>query len=325
ENDWRRVAAFAQGLAETGAPRARAVILKALDPSYRNRFPAQALPDVLRAAAKLKVENLSLILRGRLSHPDVIVRSTAASLLADLPDDENLAALIDAQARAKNDPANDAKLAILTAISKHKKPEAIEAIKSAFSDQDHLVRRHAVDLLKQMGAGDFSDRIGVVQTGHDKAFYRRVAARFDKKITATIYTTKGQIRIELFHQDAPITVDSFITLSRKGFFNDLTFHRVVPNFVIQGGDPRGDGEGGPGYQIRCEINTRPYARGAVGMALSGKDTGGSQFFITHSPQPHLDGGYTVFGQVVGGMEVVDRIARGDMIRRVEIFESGRRR
>jgi len=323
EKDWRRVAAFAQGLAETGAPRARAVILKLLDPSYRNRFPAQALPGVLRAAAKLKVENLSRILREQLSHPDMIVRSNAAALLADLSDDENLAALIDALARAKNDPANDAKLAILTAVSKHKKPEAVEAIKSAFADPDHLVRRHAVDLLKQMGAGDFTDRIGVVQTGHGKAFYQRVVARLDKKVTATIHTTKGRTRIELFPQDAPITVDSFITLARKGYFNGLTFHRVVPNFVIQGGDPRGDGAGDPGYQIRCEVNTRPYTRGAVGMALSGKDTGGSQFFITHSPQPHLDGGYTVFGQVISGMEVVDRISRGDVIRRVEIFETRR--
>ena len=321
ENDWRRVAAFARGLAEIEAPRARTVILKMLDPSFQDRVSAQALPDILRAAAKLKVENLSLILRERLSHPDVIVRSTAASLIADSPDDKNLAALIEALARAKNDPANDARLAILTALSKHKKPEAVEAIKSAFSEPDHLVRRHAVDLLKQMGAGDFSDRIGVVQTGHDKSFYQRVAARLDKKVTATIYTAKGEIRIELFPQDAPITVDSFITLARRDFFNGLTFHRVVPNFVIQGGDPRGDGEGGPGYQIRCEINTRPYTRGAVGMALSGKDTGGSQFFVTHSPQPHLDGGYTVFGQVVGGMEVVDRIARGDVIEGVEIAES----
>ncbi|HKQ92149.1 MAG TPA: peptidylprolyl isomerase [Blastocatellia bacterium] len=323
EKDWRRVAVFAQGLAETGAPRARALILKLLDPAYRNRFPAQALPAVLRAAAKLKVENLSRILREQLSHPDMIVRSNAASLLADLSDDENGAALIDALARAKNDPANDARLAILTAVSKHKKPEAIEAIKSALLDRDHLVRRHAVDLLGQMGAGDGADRIGVVQTGHGKAFYQRVVARLDKKVTATIHTSKGRIRIEFFPQDAPITVDSFITLARKGYFNDLTFHRVVPNFVIQGGDPRGDGEGGPGYQIRCEVNTRPYTRGAVGMALSGKDTGGSQFFITHSPQPHLDGGYTVFGRVISGMQIVDRISRGDVIHRVEIFESMR--
>jgi cyclophilin family peptidyl-prolyl cis-trans isomerase len=95
---------------------------------------------------------------------------------------------------------------------------------------------------------------------------------------------------------------------------------VVPNFVIQGGDPRGDGEGGPGRQIRCEINLRPYRRGTLGMALSGKDTGGSQFFLCHSPQPHLDGGYTVFGQVTSGLEVVDRIARGDVIERIEIIE-----
>lgn len=320
ENDWRRVAAFAQGLAETGAPRARAIISRLLDPSAQNKFPAQALPDVLRAAAKLGVENLSQILRERLSHPDVIVRSAAATLLADLPDDENLAALVEALAQAKNDPANDAKLAILTSIAKRKTPKAVDAVKSALADQDHLVRRHTVDMLKQMGEGDFFDRIGLVRPGHDKAFYRRVAARLDKKVTATIHTAKGRIKIELFPQDAPITVDSFITLAHRGFFNDLNFHRVVPNFVIQGGDPRGDGEGGPGYQIRCEINTRPYARGAVGMALSGKDTGGSQFFITHSPQPHLDGGYTVFGQVIGGMDVVDRIARGDVIQEVEIVE-----
>ena len=96
--------------------------------------------------------------------------------------------------------------------------------------------------------------------------------------------------------------------------------RVVPNFVIQTGYPRGDQNGGPGYSIRCEINEAPYDRAAVGMALSGKDTGGSQWFVTHSPQPHLDGGYTVFGRVVSGMDVVDKIARGDTLRRVIVNE-----
>jgi cyclophilin family peptidyl-prolyl cis-trans isomerase len=249
------------------------------------------------------------------------VRATVASLLGDLQSDENFDALIDVFAQSRTDTENDTKLAALSSFSKYKSPRAIEAIKSALDDRDHLVRRQAVELLKQMGAGDFSDRIGIVQTGHDKRFYQRVAARLDKKITATIHTAKGMIRIELFPQDAPVTVDSFVTLERKVVFNGLSFHRVVPNFVIQGGDSRGDGEGGPGYQIRCEINIKPYTRGAVGMALSGKDTGGSQFFITHSPQPHLDGGYTVFGRVVSGMEVVDRISRGDVVRRVEIFES----
>jgi len=117
-----------------------------------------------------------------------------------------------------------------------------------------------------------------------------------------------------------VTVDNFVQLARRGYFNRITFHRVVPNFVIQGGDPRGDGNGGPGYSIRCEINMVPYDGGAVGMALSGKDTGGSQWFVTHSPQPHLDGGYTVFGRVVDGMGVVDSIVRGDAILSVTISE-----
>jgi len=345
--DWKRAAATALAISEWLPTKDEVVWERALFDLVYGESPGKcdqrSRPEVLRAISKLALNLLAepsfaqslkpkdvatsdtpidfFRFTPQLEEKDVIVRATAANILAEQPREAHLAPLVAALARSKNDPANDARLAILTAISKHKKPEAIEAIKSALTDRDHLVRRHAVGLLRQMGAGDFSDRIGVVQTGHDKLFYRRVASRLNKKVTATIHTAKGQIRIELFQQDAPITVDSFVTLARKGFFNDLTFHRVVPNFVIQGGDPRGDGEGGPGYQIRCEVNPRPYIRGAVGMALSGKDTGGSQFFITHSPQPHLDGGYTVFGQVISGMEVVDRITRGDVIRKVEIFES----
>ncbi|HEV2706374.1 MAG TPA: peptidylprolyl isomerase [Pyrinomonadaceae bacterium] len=139
---------------------------------------------------------------------------------------------------------------------------------------------------------------------------------------ASVLTDKGSFTIELLPDEAPLTVDNFVGLARKNYFNNVSFHRVVPNFVIQGGDPRGDGNGGPGYQIRCEINAVPYVRGAVGMALSGKDTGGSQWFVTHSPQPHLDGGYTVFGRVIEGMDVVDRIAVGDRIHSVTVLEGG---
>src|SRR5262245_32712123 len=146
----------------------------------------------------------------QLKEKDIIVRATAANILAGQPREAHLTPLIDALKQSKSDPANDAMLAILTALSKHKKPEAIEAVKSALTDKDHLVRRHAVDLLKEMGAGDFTDRIGIVQTGHDKSFYQRVASRLNKRITATIHTAKGPIRIELFPKDAPITVDSFI-------------------------------------------------------------------------------------------------------------------
>jgi len=326
-SNWKNAVIAAQVVgaqAQTGddgaGEKARALLGLVIQRLNLPKCDPRGWPEVVRAMSKTGNHWPALLLR-KLESGDVIVRSAVATFLAEDHKEEFLTPLISALKRGKSDSVNDAKLAILTALSKYKSEKAIEAIKSALDDQDHLVRRRAIDLLKQIGAGDFSDRVGTVQTGHNKLFYRRVAARLNKKVTATIYTGKGQIKIELFPQDAPITVDSFITLARKGFFNNLTFHRVVPNFVIQGGDPRGDGEGGPGYQIRCEINTRPYTRGAIGMALSGKDTGGSQFFITHSPQPHLDGGYTVFGQVTSGMAAVDRIARGDSIRKVEIFES----
>jgi cyclophilin family peptidyl-prolyl cis-trans isomerase len=137
---------------------------------------------------------------------------------------------------------------------------------------------------------------------------------------AFIETARGTIEIELAVLDAPQTVQNFVTLARKGYFNGLQIHRVVPNFVVQDGDPRGDGSGGPGYSIRDELNDRPYLRGTVGMALSGPDTGGSQFFITHSPQPHLDAKYTVFGQVVQGMEIVDALQQLDVIQRIRIWD-----
>jgi cyclophilin family peptidyl-prolyl cis-trans isomerase len=137
---------------------------------------------------------------------------------------------------------------------------------------------------------------------------------------AILYTRRGRIEIHLNVIDTPLTSQSFITLARRGFFDGLTFHRVVPGFVIQGGCPRGDGNGGPGYTLRCELEHHPYGRGTVGMALSGRDTGGSQFFITQQPAPHLDGAYTAFGRVVSGMEVVDQIRPGDAIERVEIWD-----
>jgi cyclophilin family peptidyl-prolyl cis-trans isomerase len=149
------------------------------------------------------------------------------------------------------------------------------------------------------------------------------AARFSNPPVsphAYIDTDRGTIQIELAVLDAPLTVDNFVTLARKGFFTNLPIHRVVPNFVVQDGDPRGDGEGGPGYSIRDELNMLPYLRGTVGMALDWRDTGGSQFFITHSPQPHLDARYTVFGRVISGMDVVDRLRQWDVIKSVRIWE-----
>ena len=130
---------------------------------------------------------------------------------------------------------------------------------------------------------------------------------------ATLLTTLGPISLELWPEDAPRTVAAFAKRATAGFYDGLLFHRVVPDFVVQGGDPRGDGWGGPGETLRCEINNRRFERGVLGMALAGKDTGGSQFFITHSAHPHLDGGYTTFGRVLVGQDVVDALAEGDRI------------
>ena len=136
---------------------------------------------------------------------------------------------------------------------------------------------------------------------------------------AVLHTTAGVIEWAFFADEAPQTVRNFIRLARLGYFDGLAVHRVVPNFVIQDGDPTGTGSGGPGYTIRCEYNRRRYHPGMVGMALSGKDTGGSQWFITHSPQPHLNGRYTIFARVVRGMDVVWRVVQGDRVTKVELL------
>lgn len=137
---------------------------------------------------------------------------------------------------------------------------------------------------------------------------------------AEISTQKGTIKIELLRSAAPKAVANFIRLAKSGFYNGRVWHRVVPDFVVQDGCPRGDGWGGPGYEIRCEYNDLPYNTGSVGMATSGKDTGGSQYFICQSPQPHLNGRYTLFGNVVAGMDVVEKTEIGDSIKSVKIIE-----
>jgi cyclophilin family peptidyl-prolyl cis-trans isomerase len=131
-------------------------------------------------------------------------------------------------------------------------------------------------------------------------------------------TTRGRLRVRLFPGEAPVAARNFLALTAQRSFDGLLFHRVVPGFVSQGGDPRGDGSGGPGYAIACEIGMRRYGEGALGMALSGRDTGGSQFFFTHTPQPHLDGRYTLFGEIVDGLDVASAMVEGDRILRATV-------
>ena len=142
-----------------------------------------------------------------------------------------------------------------------------------------------------------------------------------KQIGVITLASKGEIRIEFYPEDAPKTVENFVTLAKKGFYDGLTFHRVVPDFVVQGGDPKGDGTGGPGYTIKAEFNKQKHVRGAVAMARSQHpDSAGCQFYITYGATPHLDGSYTVFGRVASGMEHVDRIKQGDRMTSVAIVE-----
>ncbi len=337
--DWRAASGIAAGLGEIAAlpdamknkaelaSTAETLLRAMLD--YRNSgltintlvavHSEYAIPDVLRALAAFKPQDLATVLRAQFKESDIILRGTAADLIGDLsPSEENTRALAAAWPQANNDVLNDAALSILDALAKQKSAAANDLIKAGLKSGDHLIRRRAAALLKTNGAGDFSSQIGTVQTRNTDADYTRALSRIGKNVRAVVTTSKGSFTMELLPEAAPLTVDNFVQLAQRDYYRNVTIHRVVPNFVIQDGDPRGDGNGGPGYQIRCEINQVLYDRAAVGMALSGKDTGGSQWFVTHSPQPHLDGGYTVFGRVVAGMDVVDRIVRGDVIQSIVI-------
>ena len=159
------------------------------------------------------------------------------------------------------------------------------------------------------------------RTGRSPADYTSLVAAAGRPVQAKVETARGDFTVLLDGSAAPITVANFVRLAREKFFDGVAIHRVVPNFVLQDGDPTGTGNGGPGYEIRDELNPLEYRRGTVGMALSGPDTGGSQWFVTHSPQPHLNALYTAFGQVVSGQDVVERIEQGDRIVHVTVSES----
>jgi cyclophilin family peptidyl-prolyl cis-trans isomerase len=193
---------------------------------------------------------------------------------------------------------------------------AIAALEELARARDFPVRRAAADALTEL------DRprppVGIVTTTLTMDSYREIARLTWRRRFAEIRTRHGNLRLRIACPQAPLTCNNFFQLANQGFYNGLDFHRVIADFVVQGGDPRGDGWGWPGYVIRDEVGRLRYDRGVVGMALSGPDTAGSQFFITLSRQPHLDGTYTAFGEVVEGVEILDQIAKGDRI--LEIVE-----
>ena len=281
----------------------------------------RVVPAAIEALAASKPAGLEKILVEKLGADDFAVRAAAASALGEMKSTNAVPALLEAYKIATVDVTYGTRDAILGALNAIEPPTGRQMLQQALMDQDWALRLRAATLLRQQGVTDVDMAIRPAPSNvvyDDPKFVAAVNPQYSPH--AFIETDKGTIEIELAVLDAPLTVDNFMTLARRGYFNGLTIHRVVPDFVVQDGDPRGDGEGGPGYTIRDELNDRPYLRGTVGMALAGKDTGGSQFFITHSPQPHLDARYTVFGHVVNGMDVVDRIAPSDVVRSVRIWD-----
>ncbi|MCC7178708.1 MAG: HEAT repeat domain-containing protein [Acidobacteria bacterium] len=279
----------------------------------------RVVPSVLTALAASGAASARGVLAARLTAEDPVVRMAAANGLARLKAADQAGALTSALETSGRDGTYVARAAILAALAALDPAAARPALTAALADRDWAVRLRAAQLLGQLDPQANARPATPAPPAPDPAATDAlVSPPYSPR--AYIDTEKGVIEVDLAVLDAPRTVANFTALARKGFFSNIPWHRVVPDFVVQGGDPRGDGEGGPGYTIRDEINQRPYLRGTVGMALDWADTGSSQFFITHSPQPHLDGRYTVFGQVVSGMDVVDRLQQWDVVRSVRIWD-----
>jgi cyclophilin family peptidyl-prolyl cis-trans isomerase/HEAT repeat protein len=314
--DWTVRVALAQALERVQPDAANyRLTLMLQDPDKR------VLPSVLTALVAQRAPNAVPVLLEQLRHDDVVIRKTAARLLGELKPIGADRALAEAYRDGRGDSSYLARAAAVDALVEYAGPLARETLKMALEDPDWAVRVLAVRHLDRMEPGvDHAAELGPAP-GRRSVEYG-APHLITPSVSPHVYveTPRGTIEIELNVIDAPLTSENFTTLARSGFYDGLLFHRVVPNFVIQGGDPRSDGQGGPGYTVRDELSQHPYLRGTVGMALDWEDTGGSQFFITHSPQPRLDGRYTIFGRVVAGMEAVDKIRSGDAIQRVLVWD-----
>jgi cyclophilin family peptidyl-prolyl cis-trans isomerase/HEAT repeat protein len=306
----------AEAAGELGLPAGAAVI---------GRLAGDASPRVRIAALTAELGGLGIdpgakeVARKALKDPDPAVRGTALGWLEEHPvvplDDLGVAL-----PGVYRDATEEAGLAGVRAVAARAKGEPLETgaaialLEKLAGGGPYVLRREAGESLGKLGRK--VPALEPVEGGKGPEVYRAIVQRTRQPRTVEIRTARGTITVRLACPQAPLTCLNFLNLAAQGFYDGSTFHRVVPDFVDQGGDPRGDGTGGPGYVIRDEINRLRYDRGTVGMALAGPDTGGSQFFIALSPQPHLDGGYTAFGEVTGGAEVLDRLRLGDRIEKV---------
>jgi cyclophilin family peptidyl-prolyl cis-trans isomerase len=312
------------------APRAAAAeSLVHLPPEQARSLRSKLWSDrepVVRAATLTSLRTAEAVRGNRafveaaLADPDPGVRGAAIDALVLLGEPAALPLLRDAVIKSYPDPSPDVAITAVSAAEKLRGDAgARTVVEAAYRHPRVLIQRMAARALRRsFGADGAAAPIPEYKPGKSRADYRAILDEAKRAWEARIETARGVFVVRLSGSAAPLTVVNFLSLARKGYFDGTTLHRVVPNFVIQGGDPTATGSGGPGYEIRDEINSLPYREGTVGMALSGPDTGGSQWFATHAPEPHLDGIYTVFGQVTSGQDVVERIEQGDRVVRVTV-------
>ncbi|HMD14684.1 MAG TPA: peptidylprolyl isomerase, partial [Bacteroidota bacterium] len=266
----------------------------------------------------------------KLQSNDVALITTSASILGDslFLHPSSVPALSEALSHSRVPDDVEAIQEICSTLGKLKDNRSVESLKHQLDRKDRSIALAAASALQSITGKNFDDQIPrkfePTFTDYDFDFLHKFTDSICGKglsdtICVKIQTDRGEIIAELYKNYAPLTVMSFIKLAQKGFYRGLTFHRIVPNFVVQGGDPRGDGWGGPGYSIRSEFSPLTYESGTLGIASAGKDTEGSQFFITQSPQPHLDGRYTIFGKVLSGMDVVNSLQLDDHIVDIKVL------
>ena len=301
------------------------------------RVARAAVDPLLQRHARLHagpvLAQLGADLQRLLSSSDPVLRAVTIESLGTIFADTTLA--VDASDRiwlemtldqsrryaAEFDPVPDVRLAVVEAARQAPdRPEMRRLLSACALDPDYLVRRSAASAMRETGQEPPREP-EPVETGMTVAAYGPILQWAEADHWAVLETEEGSIVVRLFSRDAPLTCWNFARLAREGFFDRGRWHRVVPDFVLQAGCPRGDGYGGSDHAIRCEINQRRFTAGTLGMALSGKDTGSSQFFITHSDQPHLDGRYTVFGQVERGEETAGRLTQGANLWSIRVVDA----
>lgn len=323
--DWHLRAALADAAALAPVPAVGTTLATPLlaDPDPRVRQSAVAAVAAFLDSAGGAARRAVVV--GALRDRDFFVRATALLALADSARASEVPAVLASYALAAHDSGNDARIAAIRYIAAAWKRDSASVgdslrriIAALPASDDPLVRAEARGVTP-LATWPGTEGVAGAADWYDGTVREVVSPTLaGAPLRARIETVRGVVILELLGEDAPLTVANFVALARKGFYRNVHFHRVVPNFVAQDGDPRGDGNGGPGYAIRDELNVRRYTRGAVGMALSGPDTGGSQYFLTLSPQPHLDARYTIFARVVGGADVMDRLVQGDAISNIVI-------